>query len=449
MKKILFILFPILLITSLSVYVYKCITKPTISVILATYNRADLLPRAIDSILSQTYKDFELIIVDDGSSDKTDALIHQYMAQDNRIRYIKNPQNKGVSYSRNIAINNARGDYIAIIDSDDQALPNRLEKQLRIIRENPSYTAISGGVYSFEDKIASTQLIKWNDYTPVKNNFLLSFIFANTFSNAASMFKRDFINDHNIRYNETYIAAEDYDFWVQILQNGGKLLTVYDPFTFIRYHSSNSNKYYEEMVRISNLIHKKLLSNFFEPEESDIKFSYTTHERCKLLSKVLEGNKKTKFLPEEEIITYAEDLCPILEKETYFVRHFDFEDYIVNKNGSYIKWHTKEPVQFEKKDDFIFITLNEKKYRFKKHTRKTDEYHFLPEKYLIFKHPAWTDFLVERNKEKSNFCRFDAGECATLIKKDNNTVVLDWDNQFYEDEAFVYNKKQDVYNFIK
>ena len=103
------------------------------SIILPTYNRAQRLPIAIESVLNQTFVDFELIIIDDGSTDNTDTVIHSY--SDNRIKYYRNKENKERCISRNIGIEKASGKYICFLDSDDYHLPFHLEKLHAFILE--------------------------------------------------------------------------------------------------------------------------------------------------------------------------------------------------------------------------------------------------------------------------------------------------------------------------
>lgn len=116
---------------------------PTVSVIIPTYNREQLLGRAIQSVLAQTYQDFELIIVDDGSTDNTERLVKSFNSE--KIRYIWHRENKGTSAARNTGIQSAKGDYIALQDSDDEWLPDKLEKQMRAFATAPPEVGI---VYS-------------------------------------------------------------------------------------------------------------------------------------------------------------------------------------------------------------------------------------------------------------------------------------------------------------
>jgi len=106
--------------------------EPNVSVILPTYNRAQLIGRAIQSVLGQTYSNFELIVIDDGSKDDTENVIEGI--NDRRIRYIRHESNRGANAARNTGIAAARGEYIAFQDSDDEWLPEKLEKQMEAFR---------------------------------------------------------------------------------------------------------------------------------------------------------------------------------------------------------------------------------------------------------------------------------------------------------------------------
>jgi glycosyltransferase involved in cell wall biosynthesis len=109
---------------------------PYVSVIIPTYNRALLLGRAIQSILNQTYQNFEIIVVDDCSSDDTEKVINGFY--DKRMRYIRHEERKGANAARNTGIKSATGRYIAFQDSDDEWLPEKLEKQVRAFKDGPS-----------------------------------------------------------------------------------------------------------------------------------------------------------------------------------------------------------------------------------------------------------------------------------------------------------------------
>lgn len=108
---------------------------PMVSVILPTYNRAQLVGRALRSVLDQTYRDFELIVVDDGSSDHTAEVVRSFA--DPRIRYLCHDENRGAAAARNTGIGAARGEYVAFLDSDDEWLPEKLRRQIEVLQEAP------------------------------------------------------------------------------------------------------------------------------------------------------------------------------------------------------------------------------------------------------------------------------------------------------------------------
>jgi glycosyltransferase involved in cell wall biosynthesis len=115
-------------------------------VILPTFNRAELLPRAIDSVLTQTHRDLELVVVDDGSSDSTEAVVKAIA--DERVRLLRLPANRGQAAARNAGIRESRADYVAFQDSDDVWHPDKLRRQVELLRADPDL----GGVYCDLDR---------------------------------------------------------------------------------------------------------------------------------------------------------------------------------------------------------------------------------------------------------------------------------------------------------
>ncbi len=114
-----------------------------ISIIIPTYNRAHFLPRAIKSVINQTYKDWELIIVDDGSTDNTEEIVSEFL-YDKRIKYIKK-ENSGAAHSRNVGVDSSKYDWITFLDSDDEALPDWIEKSIVKMKNNPRLKLYSVG----------------------------------------------------------------------------------------------------------------------------------------------------------------------------------------------------------------------------------------------------------------------------------------------------------------
>lgn len=132
---------------------------PLVSVIIPTYNRSALLPRAIHSVLNQTYKNLEIIIVDDASNDGTKSLVKNFLEDNRRIKYIRHEVNKGGSAARNSGIRKSRGEYIAFLDDDDEWLPEKIKKQLADIEKRDDEW---GGVYCGYQIILREGLFKRN-----------------------------------------------------------------------------------------------------------------------------------------------------------------------------------------------------------------------------------------------------------------------------------------------
>lgn len=218
MKKLIFIfLSTLILVGSFLVILHKQ-KAPTVSVVLPTYNREKYLKRSIDALLSQTYQDFEIVVVNDASTDNTTKLLNEYQKKSDKIKVINHPENMGVSMARNTGNQYARGTYIAIMDSDDIAMPDFLEKSVDFMQKNPTVTV---GVpmksrFSDEDESADFHHPK----TVFCPDYMFDFAYQNFFGNVGNIFKRDFILKHNITYDTKYSCGEDYDFWMQMIYKG-------------------------------------------------------------------------------------------------------------------------------------------------------------------------------------------------------------------------------------
>ena len=132
-------------------------SKPIISIICATYNRATLLPRAIDSVLAQDFQAWELLIIDDGSSDNTSDIVAKY-TNDYRIKYLPLATNGGVGKARNYGIACALGEWVTTLDSDNALINNALEGMLKVVGEYSGYLVYKFAVVSFSGQLMSTAL---------------------------------------------------------------------------------------------------------------------------------------------------------------------------------------------------------------------------------------------------------------------------------------------------
>jgi len=187
-------------------------TKPVISVIMSVYNGLQYLSRAVDSILSQTFNNFEFIIIDDGSTEPVlEELKHN---DDPRLRIV--PQtNHGLVYSLNQALKLARGNFIARMDSDDISLPDRFEKELKVITSNEKI-GIVGSFFTYidlEDKPTITMVSPLID-----TDLRLTLLHVNPFGHGSTLMRKDVFADVG-EYDDNYHAAEDYDLWRRAAKN--------------------------------------------------------------------------------------------------------------------------------------------------------------------------------------------------------------------------------------
>ena len=166
---------------------------PRVSVVMPVYNGERFLAEAIESILTQTFSDFELIIVDDGSTDGSAEIIRAHAARDARIRVFQLGQNRGKADARNIGIDNARGDYITAMDCDDVSMPERLAKQADFLADNPEI----GGVGTWGRTVNRDLTPRGKRYTVPNEHALIAWelFFGEAFLGATVMFRRDILTD--------------------------------------------------------------------------------------------------------------------------------------------------------------------------------------------------------------------------------------------------------------
>lgn len=188
---------------------------PTISVVMSVYNGEKYLSEAIESILCQTYKDFEFIIINDGSTDKSLSIIEKYKAQDERIVIIDR-KNKGLIASLNEGIDKARGKYIARMDADDISLPERFDEELKVMESDKEIVVCGSWINVFSENKKNKIKKYFVEDKKIKANLLMSCCFAHP----SVMIRKDAFIDNNIWYDKNYTHAEDYHLWTQLAKIG-------------------------------------------------------------------------------------------------------------------------------------------------------------------------------------------------------------------------------------
>ena len=179
-----------------------------ISVIIPTYNRAHLIEESVQSVLKQTYKNLEILIIDGGSTDNTKEVVERI--KDSRIRYI-HQDNAGPSAARNTGLKNAQGEFIAFLDSDDLWVFDKLEIQMKIMRKHPEIGICGGELVPF----GNSDGIKWNRFYEV-NDIKPALMFDCALNQTALLIRSKIIKDNDIFYNTELKSAVDYDFFVRL-----------------------------------------------------------------------------------------------------------------------------------------------------------------------------------------------------------------------------------------
>ena len=182
---------------------------PFVSVIMPVFNGEKYLNEAIESILNQTYTNFEFIIINDGSTDTSEEIILSY--KDSRIVYIKNPENYKLIQTLNIGFSLAKGRYIARMDADDISHPDRLQKQVQFLDVNEDYGLVGTGVNLFHGANKS-QLLYHTDNASLK--FALAFYCP--FIHPSIMLRKEVIKDMDVVFDSNYVHAEDYELWTRL-----------------------------------------------------------------------------------------------------------------------------------------------------------------------------------------------------------------------------------------
>lgn len=217
-------------------------TTPLISVVLPAFNSAPHLPQALDSILTQTLDDFELLVVYDESSDQTRSIIESYMAKDGRVRLIEGQKARLVG-ALNQGITSAKGKYIARMDADDVSLPSRFEKQVQAMDE---------GQFDF----CGCDIVMMDEAgKPIKDILmpqtpdLITITLACTvpFAHGSVMMRKAFLDQHALNYQKG-ASAEDYDFWCGAYALGAHFGNIREPLFHYRDFSQSLSKVHAKVV---------------------------------------------------------------------------------------------------------------------------------------------------------------------------------------------------------
>ncbi len=231
----------------------KNIENPKITVLLSVFNDEKYIKQSINSILSQTFTDFELLIIDDCSTDNTTDILKVY--KDPRIKIIINNKNIGITKSLNKGLKIARGEYIARHDSDDISYPDRLKKQFNFLERNKSYVMVGSHTNVIDE--SSNHIEYWNDERTSEEIFY-TLSYTNILTSSSIMFCKKIL-DVSGDYNETYDHTEDYELWYRISRKG-KIYVI--PENLVKWRKTKSGQSSVYSLETEQYLKKTVLNNY-------------------------------------------------------------------------------------------------------------------------------------------------------------------------------------------
>jgi glycosyltransferase involved in cell wall biosynthesis len=278
--------------------------NPKVSVIIPTYNRAHYLEQAIKSVLAQTFQDYELIILDNASTDNTPEVVRKFI--DKRIKYVRNDINIGSLNNFNKGLEMASGDYVIIFHDDDIMVPQLIEKEVEILDEDKNVVLVAANISIIDNngRILKKKALGINrDVIFNKYEFIYSFLKDNCALPCPTvMIRRNFINDKKIRFRSEVGPNADSYMWMEINLYDKKIYLLHEPLVLYRHHEAQESRI-----------------NFFERNIKGYKYSL----------KLLKDNKLEYIIPYlKKNATYY--LISVLSNKLAYgyINRGDFKEYI-------------------------------------------------------------------------------------------------------------------------
>lgn len=295
-----------------------------VSVIMPVFNAEKYLNEAIESILAQSFTDFEFFIIDDCSSDKSREVVRSY--NDERIVFIEKPVNTGYTDSLNMAINLAKGKYIARMDADDISMPNRLKKQVDFMEQHLD-VAVCG---TWFEKIPSKKMASY----PVEHEDVkLALLNNSPIGHPTAMIRKSVLMDYDLLYNRDYEPAEDYELWTRILRVG-RLANVPEILLKYREHAGQiSTVKLAKQLKKAGWVRVNLLNQMAGPLNNDdlgraqkifgltqIKNATDLQDALNWLTTTRDLNKKNNFFKQEGFSDYIDSKTKQVVRNYYLNR---------------------------------------------------------------------------------------------------------------------------------
>jgi glycosyltransferase involved in cell wall biosynthesis len=243
--------------------------EPLVTVFIPVYNSEKYIKQCLDSVVNQTYRNLEILIIDDGSTDNSINIIKEFY--DDRIRILQNKGNKGLPYTRNKGLREAQGKYFATLDSDDIAIKTRIEKQVSYLEKNNDIDVLTSNYQVFSSYIKKNII---NNKEPDETKIYL--MFGCHICNSTSMIRLQSVKKYGISYNLNCFIAQDYELWTQFSKHGkidhlSEILVKYRMGHENITKKTNGNKKKERKQIISNIKNELLSFYGFDFNENEKK----------------------------------------------------------------------------------------------------------------------------------------------------------------------------------
>ncbi len=259
--------------------------SPKVSVIIPTFNRAHLIGKAVKSALSQTYQDFEIIVIDDGSTDNTEETVKSF--NNFKIRYISHSNNRGISAARNTGIRASRGEYIALLDSDDEWLPEKLDKQVDVLQnESSEVGVVCSWSYNIDEK--GNYISK--RYLPKKDGYIYEDLLStDPISVPTVLIRKECFNRVGL-FDDLLNAQEDWDMWIRIAKYY-RFALIKIPLAKCRLHSNQISKNPGVKIITANRILVKYANELKKRPRAHSKHYFYIGNRLCHMGKTKEGQR--------------------------------------------------------------------------------------------------------------------------------------------------------------
>ena len=271
-----------------------------VTVLMSVYNAQDDLRASLDSILSQTYKNFEFIILDDGSTDNSVKIIEEYAAKDNRIILLINKTNLGLAASLNKGILHAKGEYIARQDADDLSAPNRLAMQVDYVAANPDVDVLGTNCFYVD---INNQIIYEDLSFSIHSDLTKRLLTKKAiFAHGSAFIKTDKLKECGM-YDERFYFVQDGELWLRMLSKKAK------------FHILSESLYYYKVTPVPNPSRKKTKEGF----NKVLNMLYGSSEKPFLVDEELENiSNRLKTIPKTQYPFYMSVYWKSLANSSYF-----------------------------------------------------------------------------------------------------------------------------------